>query len=297
MGRRIGKRRGAAALACVLLLGGGSGSAAAQPASSGVDGEKEAFRVCADPNNLPFSNRREEGFENKLAEMIAAELGTSVQYTWWPQRRGFIRNTLREKLCDVVMGVPSSYELVLTTKPYYRSTYVFLYRKDAGLELRTLDDPVLRELRIGVHIIGDDYANSPPAHALSNRNIVQNVVGYSVYGDYNEPNPPAAIVDAVESGEVDVAIVWGPIAGYFSKGQPLPLEIVPVSPQIDLPFLPFVFDVSMGVRREDEELRDGLERILDKKAAEIRALLEEYGVPIVGIHRRSAASPREGESP
>ncbi|MFQ5889793.1 MAG: substrate-binding domain-containing protein [Gemmatimonadota bacterium] len=297
MGRRIGKRRGAAALACVLLLGGGSGSAAAQPASSGVDGEKEAFRVCADPNNLPFSNRREEGFENKLAEMIAAELGTSVQYTWWPQRRGFIRNTLREKLCDVVMGVPSSYELVLTTKPYYRSTYVFLYRKDAGLELRTLDDPVLRELRIGVHIIGDDYANSPPAHALSNRNIVQNVVGYSVYGDYNEPNPPARIVDAVESGDVDVAIVWGPIAGYFSKGQPLPLEIVPVSPQIDLPFLPFVFDVSMGVRREDEELRDGLERILDKKAAEIRALLEEYGVPIVGIHRRSAASPREGESP
>lgn len=244
------------------------------------------FRVCADPNNLPFSNRREEGFENKIAELIATELGATVRYTWWPQRRGFIRNTLREHACDVVMGVPSSYELVLTTKPYYRSTYVFLYRKDSGFDISSFDDPTLRTVRIGVHVIGDDYANSPPAHALGNRDIVENVVGYSVFGDYSEENPPARIVDALGAGELDVAIVWGPIAGYFAKRQPLELELVPVSPAIDLPFLPFVYDISMGVRREDEALKEQMEEILDRNAAEVRKILEDYGVPFVEISRR-----------
>ena len=246
------------------------------------------LRVCADPNNLPFSNRRREGFENKIAELIAAELHATVRYTWWPQRRGFIRNTLRERTCDVVMGVPSSYELVLTLKPYYRSTYVFMYRKDSGLEIRSFDDPILRNVKIGVHVIGDDYANSPPAHALGNRNIVQNVVGYSVFGDYSEENPPARIVDAVAAGEVDVAIVWGPIAGYFAKRQPVELELVPVTPAIDLPFLPFVYDMSMGVRREEEALalKDELEEIVERKAAEIGAILQDYGVPLVQLMGR-----------
>ena len=246
------------------------------------------LRVCADPNNLPFSNRRREGFENKIAELIAAELHATVRYTWWPQRRGFIRNTLRERTCDVVMGVPSSYELVLTLKPYYRSTYVFMYRKDSGLEIRSFDDPILRNVKIGVHVIGDDYANSPPAHALGNRNIVENVVGYSVFGDYSEENPPARIVDAVAAGEVDVAIVWGPIAGYFAKRQPVELELVPVTPAIDLPFLPFVYDMSMGVRREEEALalKDELEEIVERKAAEIGAILQDYGVPLVELMGR-----------
>ncbi len=246
------------------------------------------LRVCADPNNLPFSNQRREGFENKIAELIAAELHATVRYTWWPQRRGFIRNTLRERTCDVVMGVPSSYELVLTLKPYYRSTYVFMYRKDSGLEIRSFDDPSLRNVKIGVHVIGDDYANSPPAHALGNRNIVQNVVGYSVFGDYSEENPPARIVDAVAAGEVDVAIVWGPIAGYFAKRQPVELELVPVTPAIDLPFLPFVYDMSMGVRREEEALalKDELEEIVERKAAEIGAILQDYGVPLVELMGR-----------
>ncbi len=245
------------------------------------------FRVCADPNNLPYSNRRQEGFENKIAELIAAELDATVSYTWWPQRRGFIRNTLRERTCDVVMGVPSSYELVLTTKPYYRSTYVFLYRKDSGLEIQSLDDPILREIKIGVHVIGEDYTNSPPAHALGKRDIVNNVVGYSVYGDYDEENPPAAIVDAVANGEVDVAIVWGPIAGFFSKRKPVELELVPVTPAIDLPFLPFVYDISMGVRRDEEgeALKVELEEILKRKATEVRKILQDYGVPIVGFSR------------
>jgi len=254
------------------------------------------LRVCADPNNLPYSNERHEGFENKIAELIARELGATLSYTWWPQRRGFIRNTLRENKCDLVMGVPTSYELVLATRPYYRSTYVFVYRKDSGYQIRSFDDPILRELKIGVHVIGDDYNNSPPAHALGNRQIVGNVVGYSVYGDYSEPNPPARLIEAVARGDIDVAIAWGPIAGYFAKKESVPLELVPVSPSIDLPFLPFVYDISMGVRREDEAFRDELDAILVRKQAEIRQILESYGVPLLGVGgARTSSVMNEGE--
>lgn len=275
-----GHRVAALQLTALMLVGVASPGGAQEPAN-----DLEVLRVCADPNNLPFSNQEEEGFENKIAELIAADLGATVSYTWWPQRRGFIRNTLREHKCDVVMGVPSSYELVLATKPYYRSTYVFVYPKDSGLEIRSLDDPVLRELKIGVHIVGDDYANSPPAHALGARHITKNVVGYSVYGDYNKENPPGDIMDAVGSGEVDVAIVWGPIAGYFAKRQPVELELVPVSPRIDLPFLPFVYDISMGVRRGDEALKEQLEMVLDRRADDIGDILQAYGVPVLSTKR------------
>ena len=278
--RSLARRAPAACLATLLLVG-----AAPHTAAQDSGDRPKTLRVCADPNNLPFSNRQEEGFENKIAELIAKDLGTTVSYTWWPQRRGFIRNTLRADKCDVVMGVPSSYELVLATKPYYRSTYVFVYPKKSGLQIESLDDPVLRTLKIGVHTIGDDYANSPPAHALGARHIVKNVVGYSVYGDYDKPNPPGDIMDAVGHGDVDVAIVWGPIAGYFAKRQPVELELIPVSPRIDLPFLPFVYDISMGVRREDVQLKERLEEVLDRRAQEIRKILESYGVPLVGTKK------------
>jgi len=239
------------------------------------------LRVCADPNNLPFSNQRGEGFENKIADLLAHDLGKRVEYTWWAQRRGFFRNTLKSNVCDLVIGVPSAFEMTLTTKPYYRSTYVFLYRKDRGLSINSLDDPLLKSLKIGVQIIGDDQTNAPPAHALSRRHIVTNVKGYTLYGDYSRENPPARIVDAVENRDIDVAIVWGPLAGYFAKQSRVPLELVPVSPQIDQPFLPFVFDISMGVRREDQEFKDQLDQILDKRRADIDRILEDYGVPRV----------------
>lgn len=237
------------------------------------------LRVCADPNNLPFSNQQLEGFENKLADLIGRESGDKVEYTWWAQRRGFFRNTLKAGTCDVVMGVPSGLEMALTTRPYYRSSYVFITRRDSHFDIKSFDDPLLQKLRIGVQMVGDDFSNTPPAHALSRRNIIQNVRGYSLYGDYSQPNPPARIIDAVAGREVDVAVAWGPLAGYFAKKNKVPLKVVPVAPQVDQPFLPFVYDISMGVRRGDQELKDQLERILDKNHDEIDRLLAAYGVP------------------
>ncbi|MDQ3821120.1 MAG: transporter substrate-binding domain-containing protein [Acidobacteriota bacterium] len=150
--------------------------------------ETHVLRVCADPNNLPFSNSKGEGFENRIAELIAREMNADLEYTWWAQRRGFIRNTLKAGECDVVIEVPASFEMALTTSPYYRSTYVFVYRKDRRLNISSFDDPILRRLKIGVQMIGDDFSNAPPAHALSNRHIIDNVEGFTVYGNYSEQN-------------------------------------------------------------------------------------------------------------
>jgi quinoprotein dehydrogenase-associated probable ABC transporter substrate-binding protein len=237
------------------------------------------LRVCSDPNNLPFSNQKQEGFENRLAELIAKEMGTKVQYTWMPQRRGFLRNTLLAESCDLVMGITQGSERVLTTKPYYRSTYVFVYRKDRNLHIRSLDDSALRRVKIGVQLVGDDYANTPPVHALSRRGIVGNLVGYSVFGDYSQPNPPARVIDAVVNGDVDLAIAWGPLAGYFAKRSPVPLEIVPVFPEFDPPALRFAFDISLAVRKDDVAFKDRLERILTDRRAGVDSILREYGVP------------------
>lgn len=237
------------------------------------------LRVCSDPNNLPFSNERREGFENRIAELVARDLGMKLSYYWFAQRRGFVRNTLNANKCDVIIGVPSSFDLALVTRPYYRSTYVFVTRP--GLHIESLDDPRLRKLRVGVQMIGDDYASSPPAHALANRGITRNVVGYSVYGDYSKPSPARRIVDAVAKGEVDVSAVWGPQAGYFIRRSSVPLTVTPVSPQIDLPFLPFVFDISMAVRRGDTKLKERLDAVIEKRRDAIDKILREYGVPRV----------------
>ncbi|MFL5478628.1 MAG: quinoprotein dehydrogenase-associated putative ABC transporter substrate-binding protein, partial [Gemmatimonadaceae bacterium] len=202
-----------AAITAVAALG--LLSAACGPARAATTAHQ--LRVCADPNNLPFSNQAQQGFENKIAEVVARDLDAKLTYVWWAQRRGFVRNSLNQDKCDVLIGVPSSFEMVRTTVPYYRSTYVFVTRDDKHLKVASFDDPRLRKLRIGVQLIGDDATNTPPAHALSNRNIITNVRGYSVYGDYRQPNPPARLIDAVARGDVDVGVAWGPLAGYFAK--------------------------------------------------------------------------------
>jgi mxaJ protein len=249
-------------------------------AAAATAGSREALRVCSDPNNLPFSNDRGEGFENAIAEILARELGRRLEYTWWPQRRGFIRNTLQAGECDVVIGVPAGYEMTRTTRPYYRSTYVFVTRRGGPVQVRSLDDEVLRRTRIGLHVIGDDYANVPPAQALARRGIVGNIRGYSIYGDYSKPNPPAALIAAVAAGEVDVAIAWGPLAGYFASREPVPLSVTHIAPEREGP-IPFAYDISMGVRRDDESLERQLDTIITDRASDIESVLRRFGVPMV----------------
>jgi quinoprotein dehydrogenase-associated probable ABC transporter substrate-binding protein len=244
-------------------------------------GDVHTLRVCSDPNNLPFSNQRGEGFENKLAQLIAADLDTYVTYTWWPQRRGFLRNTLQAGRCDVVIGVPASYGAVSTTTPYYRSTYAFVTRRADRLHIDSFDDARLRSLRIGLHTIGDDYSNVPPAEALARRGIVRNITGYPIYGDYSQPDPPRELIDALARGDLDVAIAWGPLAGYFAQHEPVALDVTPLAPQADDQMLPMRFSISMAVRRDDAALRARLERVISNRRAEIRTLLASYGVPLL----------------
>jgi mxaJ protein len=252
-----------------LLVCGLTAAADAAPTSE--------LRVCADPNNLPFSDADGSGFENKLAEMLGRDLERRVTYTWWAQRRGALRNTLKAQLCDVVMGVPASLGLVATTKPYYSSSYVFVSKVSRSPEIASFDDARLRTLTIGVQLVGDDYANTPPVHALSARGISDNVRGYSVLGDYAERTPASRILRAVVESEVDVAIVWGPLAGYFAKSEHPELRLTP-TPARDGE-LPMRFDIALGVRRGDRELRSKLDAFVARRRPAIDALLTSYGVP------------------
>lgn len=245
------------------------------------EGDRRALRVCADPNNLPFSNKRGEGFENKIAEILAEELDAELSYYWHAQRRGFIRKTLKANKCDLVIGVPAGYEMAQTTAPYYRSSYVWVYPEAKAYNLHSITDPRLKTLRIGVHLIGDDGSNSPPAHALGAQGIVDNVSGYLIYGDYREENPPARLVEAAAKGDVDVAAVWGPLGGYFAKRLRPPLHTAPITGGERFAPLKFQFAIAMGVRRGEDAFQAEIERAIDRRREDIRATLRSYGVPLV----------------
>ena len=236
------------------------------------------MRVCADPNNLPFSNRAQQGFENRIADLLGHELGASVHYTWWQQRRNFLRNTLQAGRCDVVLGIPALSGEALTTRPYYRSTYVLVYRTNRGIHVTSLEDPELARLRIGVHVVDDNLA--PPAHVLARRGIVRNVTGFSLFGPRGEPNPPARIFDALERGEIDVAIVWGPLGGYYARNRKPALEVVPIRETFR--YVPLSYDIAIGVRKGRDNLRNEIQRALDRDSAQVRQILASYGVPQAG---------------
>lgn len=246
---------------------------------AGLGARADDLRVCADPNNLPFSDSQGRGFENKLAELVARQLGKSVSYVWWAQRRGFVRNTLKAGDCDVIMGVPAHYDLVETTRPYYRSSYVFVSRADRDMSVSSLEDPSLRSLKIGVHLIGDDGMNTPPAHALGELGIVENVVGFTIYGDYRQESPPARLIDAVANGNIDVAVAWGPLAGYAALRSATPLRVTPVTDTQQFAPLKFSFAIAIGVRKGDDTLRRRLDEVLQRKGEEIATLLASFGVP------------------
>lgn len=271
-----------AAFFCTVLAS--RSPVAAEPGSAGE------FRVCADPNNLPFSNSERAGFENVIADLFARQLNQPVSYTWWAQRRGFIRNTLKAGDCDVVMGVPTRLDLVETTRPYYRSSYVFVSRSDRHFDIASITDPRLRSLKIGVQLIGDDGFNTPPGHALADQGIIDNVVGYTVYGDYRRPNPPARILEAVENGGIDIAAVWGPLAGYFARHSPIALKVVPITGAEHFAPLLFQFDIAIGVRKGDDERRETMDRLIARNEQQIARILDEYGVPVLAADRESDRS-------
>jgi mxaJ protein len=239
------------------------------------------LRVCADPNNLPFSNAAGEGFENRIAQIVGRALGQRVVYTWWPQRRGFLRQTLRVGTCDVVMGIPASFEMALPTRPYYRSSYVFVSRRDRHLALSSFDDPRLRRLRIGIQLTGNDYDNPPPAQALAVRHLADNVRGFMVYGDYTTKAPQRDVVDAVVDGRIDTAVVWGPVAGYFAQRVAAPLELRVASPPPGRNPTPLTFAIAMGVRRDDQALHAALDSAIASRRQDIRDVLLAYGVPLI----------------
>jgi mxaJ protein len=258
----------------------------AAPAPTARGSDTAAARklvVCADPNNLPFSNQSQQGFENKLVSLLAQDMGAQVSYVWWAQRRGYVRHTLNEQKCDLWPGVAKGVAMISTTRPYYRSTYVFVTRADKPLRGLTLDDERLRSLSIGVQMIGDNAMNTPPAHSLAKRGLTQNVRGYMLYGDYTKPNPPSAIIEAVAKGEIDVALAWGPLAGYFASQSSRPLRLEAVTPTTDAAQWPMTYDISVGVRRDEVELRATIDSLLTRDAPEINRLLHQYHVPMTGL--------------
>jgi len=263
-------------------------SVAAAQATTAVPAK--LLRICADPDDLPFSNDKREGFDNKIAALIASDLGDSLSFTWWPTRRGFVRNTLRAGECDVVIGVPKGYDLVAASDPYYRAAYYVVTRRDRHLAIRSLDDSVIRSLKIGVNMMGDDYANTPPGQALSARGLGANLVGYHTF--YDNENRPGDIVDAVAAGKIDAAVVWGPIAGYYAKRSAVPLDLVALPDSDSVTGFPFAYDEVMGVRRGDREHLSQLNGVIARRKAEIAQILRDYGIPTATAPGTAASSSK-----
>ncbi len=236
----------------------------------GLSAHTRELRVCADPNNMPFSSRDQTGFENRIAAIVAQDLNARLIFVWQRMGRGFVREYLNKDQCDLLIGIPANYRPVLTTSPYYRSSYVFVSRQEEAVP--ELNSPALHGLKIGVQVLDEQY--TPPGEALARRGLQGAIVGFDTIGDGAD-----SIVRAVAEQKVDLAIVWGPLAGYFAKEFGLNLRITPVEPEVDPPGLPLTFAISMGVRKGNVALRDELEKILAHREADIRGILDDYGVP------------------
>ena len=235
-----------------------------------------ALRVCADPDNLPYSREDGSGFENRIAQLIAEDFGLPLTYAWLPDRRGFVRKTMGAGLCDLIIGVPVAFERTLNTRPYYRSSYVLVEPAGDRSPPASFDDARLRRWRIGVQLVGDDLATTPPGYALALSGAVQNVVGYPIPGE----QPAAArIVQALVRGELDAAFVWGPQAGYYAAHASRPLQLHHLPPPASLKEQPFSFAIAMGVRRGDKALRDRLDDFIVRRRADLERILDGYGVP------------------
>ena len=230
------------------------------------------LRVCADPDNLPFSSEDGRGFENRIAELVAAHLHADLTYYWLPDRRGFLRKTLGAHACDVVIGLPVESERALTTPAYYRGTYVFVYRGDRLGPLASLDDPRLSTLRVGVALVGNDLAATPPAMALAQRGLTQNVTGFPMFG---ETSIGERMTRALRDDTIDVAVLWGAQAGYYARATEPTLTVTPIAAKEGVTS---TFDIAMGVRRDDPQLHGQLVEALSALKPRIDAVLDSYAV-------------------
>ena len=292
MNSRVGMR--ALCLSSALALAGASMSAGAQDAPAPP--QRKAFRVCQDPNLLPYTNLRGDGFLNKIAEIFAKDLGLPVEYYSFPQRQAFIRNTLRYKLpgedyrCDIVMDVPSGFDQVSVTKPYYRSTYAMVFAPGKGLDgvasiedFLKLDRSVLNKLRIGL------YDRTPASEWLSRYQLVDQAVPYQTMSPDPEQYPGEIIERDLVNGKIDAAIVWGPIAGFFAKRvTEKKLTVLPMKSEKNIKF---DFQIAMGVRYGEREWKQQIESLIDKRRPEIQAILQEYGVPLLQDDAAGSARP------
>lgn len=261
---------------CLVLLTLTFGSEPSAARTTYEARNREFLTVCGDPNHLPFSNKEMQGFENRIAQLIADDLDRTLRYRWWPQTIGFVRNTLKVRLCDLVMGVTSVNELLQNTNPYYRSVYTLVYRKDSGLDILTLADPALKNLRLGI------VAGTPPATLLTKYGLMAQTRSYERTVDTRLFSPATQAVEDVAKGNLDVAVVWGPIAGFAAKQQETPLIVVPLPAKEDS--VPLAFNVSMGIRRRETNWKHQLNSELEKLAPRIEEILLEYDIPLLDIN-------------
>ena len=235
--------------------------------------DRSALKVCADPSNLPFSDEKREGFENKIAELVGTELRLPVEYTWFPQVVGFVRNTLRAHRCDLVMGTVAGDEIMQTTNPYYFTTYVMFYRSDRGREFTGPQDPGLAGLRLGV------VSATPPADLLIRHDLMSHTKPYELTVDTRAESPTHDMVKDVVDGTIDVGFLWGPIAGYYRKHDSLPLTLVPLKSEPGAARMEY--HIAMGVRANEPEWRRRINGAISKRQREITEILRDYGVPLL----------------
>ena len=247
---------------------------------------RTALRVCADPANMPFSNDKNEGFENKIAEIVAAELKVQVEYTWFPQATGFIRQTLFAKRCDVVIGYAQGDELVLNTNHYYRSTYALLYRAGTGLDgVDSLADPRLKDRRIGV------IAGTPPGSIMAQLGLIQRAKPYPLMVDRRYDSPGERMINDIRSGDIDAGVLWGPIAGYFAAKGGDKLLVVPLLKETGTPRM--AYRITFGVRNLEDDWKHQLNAVIAKRQSDIDALLLQFGVPLLDEQSNLITQPRQ----
>jgi quinoprotein dehydrogenase-associated probable ABC transporter substrate-binding protein len=241
--------------------------------------DPKALRVCADPHNMPFSTENGEGFENKVADLLADKLGKGLSYTWYPQAPGFVRNTLAAHRCDVIMGAPQGDDIVQVTNPYYRTAYALVFKQGQGLEgVDTLEDPRLKGKRIGI------VAGTPPGNNMATSGLMANAKPYPLVVDTRVDSSGAAMMRDLETGDVDVGVLWGPMAGYYAQQARSPMIVVPLVKESTGPRL--AYRIAMGVRFADQDWKRLLNRMIADNQPAINKLLLSYGVPLLDDNDR-----------